>query len=268
MNFNRAIPIWLLWGLWLISLLTMPFLREKGISLSLLLSMVIFTQSALVTGILLKRWGTQRTLLAFLLVTALTFLAEVIGVHTGFPFGSYAYTDLLTPQLVRVPLLIPLAWWMTLPASWGIASRIFLRFSSISHPIGILLLFALISAFAMTAWDLFLDPQMVEWGVWKWQEVGGYFGIPLQNYFGWWLTSFLVTFAVFLLVFRFPRKNRDDFSTAFFLLGSDRERFGSLPLVYLLLWLMNTFAFLFFWRMPGPALAGFIGMGIFIGLKK
>ena len=45
--------------------------------------------------------------------------AEAIGSKTGFPFGAYHYTDRLQPQLLGVPLLIPLAWLMMLPARMG-----------------------------------------------------------------------------------------------------------------------------------------------------
>ena len=49
----------------------------------------------------------------------------------------------------------------------------------------------------MTAWDLAMDPMMVAGGHWVWEQTGSYFGIPLQNYWGWWLTIF-VTFWLFL----------------------------------------------------------------------
>jgi putative membrane protein len=44
-------------------------------------------------------------------------------------------------------------------------------------------------AVAMTAWDLFLDPQMTAERYWRWERPGGYRGIPLANYAGWLLTS-------------------------------------------------------------------------------
>ncbi|MEW5830519.1 MAG: carotenoid biosynthesis protein, partial [Chloroflexota bacterium] len=34
-----------------------------------------------------------------------------------------------------------------------------------------------------------------------WEVDGAYFGVPLQNYWGWWLTTF-VTLTLFLLPFR------------------------------------------------------------------
>ena len=50
----------------------------------------------------------------------------------------------------------------------------------------------------MTAWDLVMDPLMVAGGHWVWEVEGVYFGVPLQNYWGWWLTTF-VTFLLFLI---------------------------------------------------------------------
>jgi uncharacterized membrane protein len=40
---------------------------------------------------------------------------------------------------------------------------------------------------------------MVAGGHWVWDTNGAYFGIPLQNYWGWWLTVF-TTFALYLLM--------------------------------------------------------------------
>jgi putative membrane protein len=46
----------------------------------------------------------------------------------------------------------------------------------------------------MTAWDLSLEPLMVASNHWVWDAKGVYFGVPLQNYWGWWLTAFIVFF--------------------------------------------------------------------------
>ena len=52
----------------------------------------------------------------------------------------------------------------------------------------------------MTAWDLVMDPIMVAGGHWVWDIQGPYFGIPLQNFLGWWLTVF-ITFTLYLWFF-------------------------------------------------------------------
>lgn len=175
----------------------------------------------------------------FKLLTVLTFIvvyawaAEAVGSMTGFPFGVYQYTDALQPQLAGVPLLIPFAWLMMLPPSWAIARVL-------TSP-GSRWRFAVLSAGAMTAWDLFLDPQMVAWGYWAWVQEGVYFGIPLQNYFGWLLVSFIISLLV----------NPDEMNNTL------------LITIYVLTWLLESVGLAFFWDLPEPALAGFFGMGIF-----
>jgi putative membrane protein len=169
----------------------------------------------------------------------LSYLAELIGSSTGIPFGKYHYTDILQPQIAGVPLLIPLAWLMMLPPAWAIAGIILSR-SNPRFPIYHILL----SALAFTAWDLFLDPQMVGWGFWVWEIPGQYFGIPLVNYLGWIVVSALITLAV----------NPKDLPL------------GPLALVYALTWVLQTIGQGIFWAQPGPALIGFLGSGIFVYL--
>ncbi len=67
-----------------------------------------------------------------------------------------------------------------------------------------LLSVAAVGGLAMTAWDLVMDPIMVASGHWVWDDLlsksnGAYHGIPLQNFWGWWLTVF-TTFALYLLI--------------------------------------------------------------------
>lgn len=104
---------------------------------------------------------------------------EYVGTTTGFPFSPYEYTDVLTPQVFGVPMLVPLAWsMMAYPALLvgrrlvrGAAARI------------------AVSAYALSSWDLFLDPQMVAEGYWVWlSDLPGLPGvpqIPMVNYLGW-----------------------------------------------------------------------------------
>ncbi|MBM2615235.1 carotenoid biosynthesis protein [Actinoplanes sp. LDG1-06] len=107
------------------------------------------------------------------------FAVEAVGVATGFPFGTYDYSGQLGPKLLGVPLIIPLAWtWMAWPA-WLAARRL---------PVGRWARVA-VAAFGLAAWDLFLDPQMVAEGYWRWLSptpaLPGVPGIPVGNYLGW-----------------------------------------------------------------------------------
>jgi putative membrane protein len=201
------------------------------------LSLAVLVQAATVLAILGEAWGFKRTAGALAVVALTSFLAEWIGNRTGFPFGSYHYTDVLQPQLAGVPLLIPLAWMMMLPPAWAVAQLI-------SKKEGRDIRFVLLAALGITLWDLFLDPQMVGWNFWVWEFPGLYFGIPLVNFMGWLLVSALITWLVG------PR----DLPT------------GPLMAVYVITWLLQTIGQGLFWAQPGPALFGFLGMGTLVFL--
>lgn len=228
----RGWPV-LLIILWLLILLSMPFIErscgERVFYISVVLSVLI--QAFLVLLILICTVGIQRTAIIAGQVILLTLLIEAIGVATGLPFGDYSYTNRLQPQLLGVPLLIPFAWLMMLPPSWAVARRLSGSRSSVK--------FIVLSGIAFTAWDLFLDPQMVKWGLWNWERPGGYFGIPWVNLAGWFLTSALITVIVH--------------PTAL----PDRPLF----VIYSLTWLMETLGLMLFWNLKGPALTGFVVMG-------
>jgi uncharacterized membrane protein len=102
---------------------------------------------------------------------------ERFGTQTGKLFGGYQYSPILKPQIAGVPAIVPLAWFaMAVPAR-ETAVAISRRWRI---PLGAALL---------TAWDLFLDPQMVGEGYWTWARKGRYRAIPLSNYMGWLVTS-------------------------------------------------------------------------------
>jgi len=59
----------------------------------------------------------------------------------------------------------------------------------------------LVTAFIMVAWDLSQDPV---WSTilraWVWLQGGAYFGVPASNFFGWYLTVYIIyqLFALYL----------------------------------------------------------------------
>ncbi len=224
---------------WVLTMLALPMLGwimgddylKRGVSVG------VAAQAAAVLVILYNAWGLRRTGFVFCVVAGVAFFAEFMGVSTGFLFGKYHYTAVLQPQLAGVPVLIPLAWMMMLPPAWGVAQFI-------THKSGRSLSFLMVSALAFTAWDLFLDPQMVAWGFWRWDVPGQYFGIPWSNYLGWMVVSACIG-----------------------LIADPSELpAGPLSLVYVLTWVLQTIGQGIFWQQPGPAFFGFIGSGFFIVL--
>jgi uncharacterized membrane protein len=204
---------------------------QRGISAGVLV------QAAAVLIILHNAWGLRHTASVFIIVASLAYFAELLGVTFGFPFGKYHYTAVLQPQIAGVPVLIPLTWMMMLPPAWAVGQLI-------TRASGHAISFVIVSGLAFTAWDLFLDPQMVAWDFWHWEIPGQYFGIPWSNYLGWMLVSVLLTFIA----------NPRELPT------------GPLSLVYVLTWILQTLGQGIFWQQPGPALVGFFGSGIFIVL--
>ena len=115
---------------------------------------------------------------------------ESLGVATGLVYGPYHYTNRLGPMFLGlVPFLIPLAWLMMIYPSWVIARRVSQGWwRGLRADVGT----AAIGALVMTAWDLVLDPLMSNAQHWVWEKPGDFFGVPLHNFAGWWLTAFLI----------------------------------------------------------------------------
>ncbi len=137
--------------------------------------------------------GAPNTLLFFVISAIVSWTLEEIGVRTGLVYGPYHYSDMLGAKLGEVPLLIPLAWFMMIYPSFILANLIVDRRPTSRHgsPRHVLAL-SLVSAMVMTAWDLPMDPQMSGAGNWIWERGGAYFGVPLHNFAGWLLTTFIV----------------------------------------------------------------------------
>ena len=109
---------------------------------------------------------------------------EVLGVHTGWPFGVYEYDASLGVQLFGGPLIVPCAWVMMVHPCLCAARRIAGNWVF------------LYGGALLAAWDLFLDPQMVGEGHWTWASpdpgLPGIPGIPLTNYVGWIITALII----------------------------------------------------------------------------
>jgi uncharacterized membrane protein len=150
---------------------------------------------------LLHAWyslGGRLTAAFFALSAVISWAYEQAGVATGLIYGAYHYTDYLGAKLGHVPLLIPLAWFMMIYPSYVLANMAIQGRPTGTRPgAWPLLRLAVVSAVVMTAWDLIVDPLLSspDARAWIWEDGGSYFGIPIQNYFGWLLTTFTVYLA-------------------------------------------------------------------------
>jgi uncharacterized membrane protein len=131
----------------------------------------------------------RRTGLAVPALVVLTAVAvEAVGLATGFPYGRYTYGDVLGPRLLGVPFLVPLAWLMMAWPSWVLAGWL-ARGQHRAVRVAV-------AAAVFAAWDVVLDPQMVQAGYWTWAHpapgLPGIGTVPLTNLGGWLLAGLLL----------------------------------------------------------------------------
>ena len=204
MKFRRVIIILLALSA-LNAILAVSFMllaRRPPLASMLLITFLPFSAALLHAG---ARLGWRGMLLMVGTTTLVSLIFESVGVATGWIYGPYHYASFLQPQFLgMVPLFVPLGWflmsypsfvladWLT-PAHWPRSRRI--------------LAVAALGALAMTAWDMVMDPVRTSVGQWVWEVEGGYFGVPLQNYLGWWITVF-TALAAFMFLARYAPHRR------------------------------------------------------------
>lgn len=205
----------------------------------------------------------------FLVAGGVGLAAEAIGVRTGLPFGSYTYADTLGPDLLGVPVVVPLAWvMMSYPAlvlgrrcagPVGSAGPRRRSLPGVAAPAAVVA----IGAWTLTAWDLLLDPQMVAAGHWTFADpapgLPGTHGVPLTNLAGWLLVS-VVLMTALQLALPTPRHRAGP-------LSPDERRRGArdeAPVAVLLAWTWagSVLANAVFFARPGVAGWGFLALGL------
>ena len=171
-----------------------PLLDGEALRAATIVVVLLFcTTSLLHAGVHLGTGAAARLLAV---AGGLGLVAEMVGVQAGVPFGQYSYAGTLGPQVLGVPVVVPLAWTMmaypclllgrrltrNLPSNININGA---RTGSAARVAAL----AVAGGAALAAWDLFLDPQMVSAGHWTFDDptpaLPGVAGIPLTNYAGW-----------------------------------------------------------------------------------
>ncbi|SFQ42257.1 putative membrane protein [Actinomadura madurae] len=158
-----------------------------------LTSVVVALLAASAVSYLAARHGLRRAAAAFGAAVAVGYVAEWVGVRAGVPFGEYSYTPVLRPQVGGVPVTVAVAWGGMGLAAHAVAASVLPENRLARWAAG---------ALALTAWDLFLDPQMLRLGLWTWPDGGPYRGVPVSNFAGWLLVSFLVMVLIDVVVRR------------------------------------------------------------------
>jgi putative membrane protein len=125
--------------------------------------------------------GSLTALAIIFVILIYSYLTELIGVHTHWPFGAYQYSNSLGYSLDKVPFIVPFAWVTVVYPCYIAMNKVLRNWRFLYGAIG------------LVVWDLFLDPLMVNAHRWSWaKNTRNIFfekQIPLSNPFGWLLAG-------------------------------------------------------------------------------
>ena len=127
-----------------------------------------------------------------LLIFVIGFMAEYIGVHTGWLFGNSAYGETLGIKLFNIPLMIGVNWFLLIYAT-GVS----MRRSRINN----MLVRVITGALVLVLLDMLIEPIAIHFDYWHWSNGS----IPVKNYVCWFLLSALLLFI--FEQFKFQRQS-------------------------------------------------------------
>jgi uncharacterized membrane protein len=188
---NRTTTLWALTAVVALGLVITAFI--PGATLFLIVVQVAF---ALLHGA--QRYSRRAIGVFVVAALVISNILENLSIQTGFPFGHYHYTG--GGKIFLVPWFIGPAYLATGYLAWVVAT-VLLGDVRRNSPWLTVVGTPVIAAFAMTAWDLSLDPVASTINSnWIWEDGGGFFGVPLVNFLGWTLTVYLFmqAFALYL----------------------------------------------------------------------
>ena len=152
--------------------IAIPYTRDLVISLTPI--NLIISLAALLYG---SNSQPYRLIRIFIPVFLIGLIIEIIGIQTGFPFGSYTYGSPLGPKIFDTPILIGVNWFM-------LSYLFYFITQIIKSPI----LRILISSSLMTVMDYLIEPIAIKLDYWSW--LGN--SIPFSNYFAWFVISVVI----------------------------------------------------------------------------
>lgn len=150
-----------------------------------------------------ERYGKKNIIIFFLITWAVSFFFENLSIATGFPFGFYHYSPSL--GLLTVPIIIIFAYFAIGYLSWMLSHVLTGQYSKKLRGKQIFIV-PFIAAFIMVMWDLTVDPiSSTLQGLWVWTYPGAYFGVPISNFFGWFLVVYLFFQIFALYIYRYDK---------------------------------------------------------------
>lgn len=160
--------------------------------------------------------GNKNTVIFFTLSLIIGFFSEFLGIKYGLVFGNYYY-NIPAFFFETVPLMTPISWAIIIYMCYGLTNFI-LFYSGGNKPnfrgnlayfILITIVLAAIDGLCAMNLDMIMDPVAVLPSIASWLWIGGgpYFNVPISNFIGWFMVTFVVT-VIFRFYEPFTKKNK------------------------------------------------------------
>ncbi|MFB6169457.1 MAG: bisanhydrobacterioruberin hydratase [Haloferacaceae archaeon] len=117
------------------------------------------------------------------LLVGYAYAIEFVGIHTGWPYGEFAYGASLGPTIGGVPVGLPV-FFVPLVVNAYLLCLLLLGDRAASPLVRLP-----VTVGAVVLMDLALDPGAVSLGFWSYAGGGPYYGVPVSNYLGWVLSA-------------------------------------------------------------------------------
>ena len=145
-----------------------------------------------------SRFGIKNLILLIGTGAVISLFYEALSIATGFPYSGYHYTEILGPKLMGFPIMVMLGYGILSYMFWTTAETLISQFNNKLRGANIVFV-PVLAAFLFTSWDFAFDPIMATINkAYIWDLHGSYFGIPFQNFLGWYLATYTI-FQIFAL---------------------------------------------------------------------
>ena len=146
--------------------------------------------------------GNAKILIFIAVSTIVGALTEFAGTRTKWIFGQYRYTEDFRPRLFgQIPVLVAVMWCVLAYMGFWVTRLLLLPVAGqgLLHQA----IFIVVASFMVVLTDVVIDPMIIHktgrnW--WIWEKRGRFYGVPLGNFVGWFMTAILIYILLFALV--------------------------------------------------------------------
>lgn len=195
---------------------------------------------AIVHGI--PMYGKKKIILITIWGSLCSMFFECCGCNFGWFFSKYIYTaNIPGPKVFGFPLLVIICYGCATYVLWATVMAALGKFKHEFTKVDIFIVAAFCSLLFVSI-DLITDPlSSTMQGLWVWDEHGCYYGIPFQNYLGWYLMSYVEYVVCGLILYHNPQENKLPEAAG-------KKAFWYAPVLIYGLWYPQVFFYLFMGR--------------------